>query len=102
MIISNPLPCSSSGETYTDSAYPLGRIYEASLAPPEVAVMERQKRTPANLKGGDIFKRKEQACYYDSGLGCSGNYCWKACGSPGDGTYCPNNTFKRTFADCGD
>jgi hypothetical protein len=63
--------------------------------------MEKQKRTPANLKGGDIFKRKEQACYYDAGLGCSGNYCWKACGAAGEGTYCPSETFQRAFADVG-
>lgn len=67
--------------------HPIGaqrnRVWQ-SLAPAEFL----EKRTPADLKGGDIFARKEQACYYDAGLGCSGGYCWKACGSPGDGKWC--------------
>ena len=52
---------------------------DQSLAPAE------QKRSNAgNIKAADIFGRKEQACYWDAALGCSGGYCWKACGNPGE------------------
>lgn len=64
--------------------HPLGasrRKYEQSLAPSDLE--EFEKRSPAELKGADIFGRAAQACYYDAGLGCSGGYCWKACGSNG-------------------
>jgi hypothetical protein len=72
------------------AAHPLGddrRIYETSLAPPDVALLEKQKRSAIQMRGVDIFKRKEQACYYDAGLGCTRNYCWKACGNSGDGMF---------------
>ncbi|KAK1993560.1 hypothetical protein LX36DRAFT_615676 [Colletotrichum falcatum] len=30
----------------------------------------------------------ERSCYYNAPYGCSGGYCWKTCGDPGDGKWC--------------
>ncbi|KAG7090593.1 hypothetical protein E1B28_009698 [Marasmius oreades] len=35
-----------------------------------------------------LTTRNDDACYYDAPSGCSGGYCWKACGTPGDGKWC--------------
>ena len=72
--------------------HPLGenrRLYETSYGTPDASLVSRAFSSPDKIRGAaDIFARKEQACYYDAGLGCSGNYCWKACGNPGDGKWC--------------
>ncbi|KAH6665723.1 hypothetical protein B0J14DRAFT_521661 [Halenospora varia] len=31
---------------------------------------------------------EDSSCYYKAGSGCSGGYCWKACGTAGDGKWC--------------
>lgn len=68
--------------------HPIGKRRDhvwQSLAPPEYL----EERSLADLKGRDIFASKEQECYYDAGLGCSGGYCWRACGNkPGNGKWC--------------
>jgi hypothetical protein len=41
------------------------------------------------LKGSEIFGREAMKCEYSAGLGCSRNgFCWKACGTAGDGKWC--------------
>ncbi|KAF2014196.1 hypothetical protein BU24DRAFT_451318 [Aaosphaeria arxii CBS 175.79] len=71
---------------YRDCAnHPLGNNYrtakEQSLSPEEGI---HARGDVANMKGADIFKRKQQACEWNSREGCSGGYCWKSCGSPGE------------------
>lgn len=67
--------------------HPEGRNRDgSSLAPIE----EFEKRDPADIKRASLLAPREaQACEYSAGLGCSRRgYCWKACGSPGDGKWC--------------
>ena len=71
--------------------HPIGKNREGvwqSLAPIE-EFEKRELSSPADIKRASLLApRAEQACYYNAGLGCSGGYCWKACGQPGDGKWC--------------
>ncbi|KAL0564558.1 hypothetical protein V5O48_017487, partial [Marasmius crinis-equi] len=43
---------------------------------------------PIEANETSLTSRAEEKCFYDAPYGCSGGYCWKACGSPGDGKWC--------------
>ncbi|CEJ83690.1 hypothetical protein VHEMI03225 [[Torrubiella] hemipterigena] len=57
----------------------------------------------------ELSVRKADKCEWTAPYGCSGYYCWKSCGAPGDGQWCwtANNGGKGawnkcvTYADCG-
>ena len=61
--------------------HPLGhvRAVDESLAPMNDTI----KGVAVNVKSP-----VDDACYYDAAYGCSGGYCWEACGNAGDGKWC--------------
>ncbi|KAJ7765824.1 hypothetical protein DFH07DRAFT_1014232 [Mycena maculata] len=78
--------------------HPLGHVHpdDESLAPMN-----------ETLKG--VKSPVGDACYYGAPYGCSGGYCWEACGVAGDGQWCwmaskggwGSWDTCETYADCG-
>lgn len=64
--------------------HPLGDS-KSKFPPHSVDPSDMKKRAnSAQLKGAEIFSRAKQACEWNSRGGCSGRYCWKACGNAGE------------------
>lgn len=77
--------------------HPLGRnrhIKGASLAPLEAVETSFYNSTtdidtsPVDARSDGLGALQEQACYKDAPYGCSGGYCWKACGDKSKGEWC--------------
>ncbi|KAJ9482139.1 hypothetical protein VN97_g11303 [Penicillium thymicola] len=44
--------------------------------------------SPVEARSGGLSALQERACYKDAPYGCSGGYCWKACGNTNKGEWC--------------
>ncbi|KAF4216836.1 hypothetical protein CNMCM8980_007331 [Aspergillus fumigatiaffinis] len=87
--------------------HPLGRhrpTEGASLAPWDAALELAPQSGAAGLE-----TRAKNACYLDAPYGCSGGFCWKACGNTDRGEWCWTATLGGTgsyiackrWQDCG-
>lgn len=103
-------------EVRTCLEHPLKGAHErhaGSLAPLDNAQIEAAvsayDRRLASAPTPELGALEARACYYEAPYGCSDGYCWKACGSAGDGKWCwtANNLgwgswiTCHTYNDCG-
>jgi hypothetical protein len=77
--------------------HPLGRnrhVKGASLAPLDAVDASFYNSTvntdtsPVEARSDDLGALQERSCYKDAPYGCSGGYCWKACGNVNKGEWC--------------
>ncbi|GFF94794.1 hypothetical protein IFM60648_10499 [Aspergillus lentulus] len=77
--------------------HPLGRnrhVKGASLAPLDAVDASFYNgavdtdTSPVEARSNGLGGLQERACYKDAPFGCSGGYCWKACGDTNKGEWC--------------
>jgi hypothetical protein len=77
--------------------HPLGRnrhVKGASLAPLDAVDASFYNSavdtgtSPVEPRSDSLGVFEERACYKDAPYGCSGGYCWKACGNINKGEWC--------------
>jgi hypothetical protein len=77
--------------------HPLGRnrhVKGASLAPLDAVDASFYNSagdtdtSPVEARTDGLGGLQERACYKDAPFGCSGGYCWKACGDTNKGEWC--------------